>query len=825
MAKWLACLFLAAILAGCGGDGSRIPAGLGGDGRGPSLAFLVSPPDGAPGQPLLPAVQVEILGPDGQRLPASANLRIALEANPGGATLAGTLEVNAQDGVAVFSDLALDRPGQGYTLKATLGGANSAVSAPFDILAPLAFRGPLSLQAGSGDRRDRQGRALAAGDFDGDGRRDLAMNNPGDSTVTVQRQTSEGAFVRTDAPVDGTPGALAAGDFDGDSRDDLAVGMSGGVAILLSDGDGTFTPATPLALSGDGALAVADLDGDGRQDLLAGDSGLSAVRVFLGNGAGGFTEAASVSTGYENRSLATPDLDGDGVPDLAVAVRSDAQVRVFLGAGDGTFASSATLAQSYPEAVAAADLDGDGDVDLAVADRGNTTLAIHPGLGDGTFAAPTVRGVPQDSIGVAAADLDGDGLADLLVLASRVVQVLLNDGGLAFLPSQVDVGPQAQAMVVGPLLPGAAPDMALADQQAEAIYVYAGVTGGFETTFDLAVDGVPYSVDAGDVDGDGLADLVAPEMYGSTIKLWLQRSTGPWESEVYQVGSQAVWTSMGDMDGDGRLDLVAANRADSTVTLLLNRGVPTMEPLTVAAPDTRPFSALTPDLNGDGRLDLVITSYESDPGLYWRLNLGNDGGGLPQFGPLNSVSTGGSDPMFVATGDVDGDGDTDLAACNYESHTLTVLTNGGGADPTFTAGTPLPTGFSPGGVALADLDGDGDLDLVNANSNSDSVSVRLNAGGGVFGAPADTPTGRFPRGIEVGDLDGDGDLDVVTANSSTQSATVLVNDGAGAMARFLDYALVEGAAAVVAGHFNADTLLDFAVACGNSGRLSLLLRR
>ncbi|MFJ8078244.1 FG-GAP-like repeat-containing protein [Streptomyces sp. NPDC096176] len=86
------------------------------------------------------------------------------------------------------------------------------------------------------------------------------------------------------------------------------------------------------------------------------------------------------------------------------------------------------------------------------------------------------------------------------------------------------------------------------------------------------------------------------------------------------------------------------------------------------------------------------------------------------------------------------------------------------AAPTFAPKVDYPTGDGPLWVAVGDLDGDGDQDLATANQNADTVSVLLNNGDGTFAARTDYPTGDVPVSVAVGDLDGDGDQDLATAN-------------------------------------------------------------
>jgi hypothetical protein len=174
------------------------------------------------------------------------------------------------------------------------------------------------------------------------------------------------------------------------------------------------------------SLAVADVNGDGEPDLLAanqcaidsncGSSG--GLGVLLGNGDGTFQAAVTYGPGGEYPySLAVGDLNGDGKPDLVVAdqcdssgICSNGSLGVLLGNGDGTFqaASSTTIPAYGFGAIALADFNGDGKLDVA---SGGAILLL--GNGDGTFQGFIPLGA--GGFGIAVADVNRDGKPDIAV--------------------------------------------------------------------------------------------------------------------------------------------------------------------------------------------------------------------------------------------------------------------------------------------------------------------------------------------------------------------------------------------------------------------------
>ena len=136
----------------------------------------------------------------------------------------------------------------------------------------------------------------------------------------------------------------------------------------------------------------------------------------------------------------------------------------------------------------------------------------------------------------------------------------------------------------------------------------------------------------------------------------------------------------------------------------------------------------------------------------------------PSFAPPKSYATGRS-PTSIAIGDLNGDGKPDLATANNGGgvNTVSVLLNAG--DPSFQAKVDYRTGGRGGrlSVAIGDLNGDGNPDLATANESANSVSVLLNRGDGTYEAKHDYETGGQPLSLAIGDLNGDGRADLATA--------------------------------------------------------------
>ena len=280
----------------------------------------------------------------------------------------------------------------------------------------------------------------------------------------------------------------------------------------------------------------------------------------------------------------------------------------------------------------------------------------------------------------------------------------------------------------------------------------------------------------------------------------------------YPAGSHPASAALGDVNGDGLLDLVTLSQANNAASVRLNTGAGAFGPFTDYFTGNSPRSAVLGDVNGDGLLDLV-TANDSGSSLSVLLGVG-----AGTFGPKADYPTGVA-PIGAALGDVNGDGRLDVVTANFGAGTVSVRLNTGAG--TFGPKADYPTGGGPNGVALGDVNGDGRLDVVTANFTN-TVSVLLNAGAGAFGPPADFATGATPVGVALGDVNGDGRLDVVTANFGVNTVSVVLNAGAGAFGPKTDYPTGARSAGVALGDVNGDGRPDL-VTANDSGTASVLL--
>jgi len=326
----------------------------------------------------------------------------------------------------------------------------------------------------------------------------------------------------------------------------VANGGSGNVSVYLGDGKGSFaqSPGSPFPAGQHCAdMASADFNGDGNIDLAVANHEVKTVTILLGNGQGQFTLAPgsplTVASNPHPHGIVVGDFNGDQKPDIAIDSWAENKVLVLYGQGDGTFHPGGIkfdVGKMPYQRLRAADLNEDGKTDIITSNFESGSVSILFGDGRGEFTRKDFP-VPPDPFGIAIADVNGDQHLDVVIVhysghgadpSKNALSILLGSGRGSF------------TLAKGSPFP----------------------TGHY-----------PGTVAAGDLNGDGIADIVVPNYEDGTLTVYLGGRDGitmaPYSPIRVNHGAHGV--AVADLNHDGKGDIVVAEETDNEVLLLLSK--------------------------------------------------------------------------------------------------------------------------------------------------------------------------------------------------------------------------------------------------------------
>ena len=533
--------------------------------------------------------------------------------------------------------------------------------------------------------------------------------------------------------------------------------------------------------------AAGDLNGDGRADLVVANKTPAAFRVLLG-GPTGFVVAASYNPSLTPRGVAIADFDTNGLPDVVVAggASGSGLVQIWRNQGGGVLAAGVarTAGLDNPSAVVVGDFDGNGTPDVAAASEDSDQVFVF--LGDGKGG--------------------------------------LDSGHITTL----DTGSRPRALVAGFFDAGGILDLAVACPGDDKVRVLLGTNGGngkgdgtFTAGAILDVGDEPVSLAAGDLDLDTDLDIVTANRLSATVSVLENDGAGGFtlvmspEVDNPLLGPQPMGVAILRVDDSPRPDIVTSNVGRQSVTLLLDDGTGGFQAATRHPVLVSPQAVVPLDADADGRLDLAVPCKASNAVVVLLTR-------PPTFSAAKRYTVG-AQPVAAVSADLDGDGDLDLAVANKLDSTVSILLNTGAGAFVLHSISP-PVGSSPTAIVAGDFDRDGTPDLA-VSSGANVVTVLRGTGGGSFEIAATLAAGLGPEDLAVADVDGNGAVDLLVCNVGTsRTVAFLRNNGSVGSISFAPAqytSVAENPTAIFAGHLNADSFPDFAVANDSDATLTV----
>ncbi len=403
------------------------------------------------------------------------------------------------------------------------------------------------------------------------------------------------------------------------------------------------------------------------------------------------------------------------------------------------------------------DLNADGKLDV-IAGAG-ATFNVYLNNGDGTFLDPQPISLPADAtgLGMAIADFNGDGHPDLVVTCSAATggfYFVRGAGGSSFLPA-----------------------------------VRYSVAASY-----------PVVAAAGDVNGDGKADVVVADSGVLTVRFGNGDGTFGAESAASTL-TNVTALALADLNGDGKMDIVVTG--DEGVRVIFDYAYPVNTTLNLSAP-SKPIDLRVADIDEDGHLD-IATSDDIDVRFY-------KGHGTSVFDPWVTIPAG-PKPEHLDVADFDGDGHLDIVASQQTAGSLSTVRGHGNG--TFDAPVLYGTVQVPAGVMAGDFNQDGHQDFI-AISFAAGLEMHFGNGNGTFGAWASYLAGTQPTSVVLGDVNRDGRRDMFTVGHGDNSLSVFVGNGNGSFQPRVIRATDTGPKTVAVADLDEDGFTDVLVSNANS---------
>lgn len=409
----------------------------------------------------------------------------------------------------------------------------------------------------------------------------------GDGTFSLlyTYQTGDGAGLKS----------LTIGDFNSDGRSDIAIvnALNDYVGILLGIGNGSFSKQNIYSLnngSQPSGIAVGDFDGDNRLDISVSNQNTDNIAVLFGYGNGTFADQITFSTGIGSQptSVAVGDFNNDGLFDIVIANSQTGNVGVLFACINRTFFTVITLPTndrfSLPRFIAVGHFNNDSLLDIAVSNGYGENIGIYLALPWITFlnVPPYSTGVSSQPVHVATGDFNNDAKLDIAVANSGTnnVMILLGSGyGTISSETVYKTGDNSQScwIAIGDLNNDKQLDIAVANSGNDNVGILYGYgNGNFsnQITYSTGLQSTPTSVVIGYFNNDTHMDIAVANYGSNSVGILYGDENGSFTYKIlFSAGfdSRPFALTSGNMIEGNRSDIIVVNNGYSNIQILSNQ--------------------------------------------------------------------------------------------------------------------------------------------------------------------------------------------------------------------------------------------------------------
>ncbi|CAF3821681.1 unnamed protein product [Adineta steineri] len=388
---------------------------------------------------------------------------------------------------------------------------------------------------------------VVVNDFNNDNILDIAVANYGLNNIGIFFGYDNGSFrdlITLSTGNNSGPVSITTGDMNNDKWIDIIVANvnSKTVGLFLGNGNGTFLSQITYSTGSQSdlaAISIADLNNDTLLDIIVVDagSGNNNVGVFYGYGEGKFTLYSIYATGLNSNpsSIVIRDFDNDARLDMAIIYTNEDSIGIMLQRKSKPFATPLLIPtgeDSRPMSVAVGDLNNDNHLDFTIANSGTNTIGIFLGDGNGEFSEQMTYSTGNNStpISIAVGNINNDTYLDIIVANEQTNTIMIFQGygnGTITLLSIYSTGADSapSSLSIKDLNNDNYLDIAVTNFNSNEIVVFIGSNkGNFSklNSYALGYNARPKSVTIGDINNDGLYDLIVANYGTNYVEILLQ---------------------------------------------------------------------------------------------------------------------------------------------------------------------------------------------------------------------------------------------------------------------------------------------------------------